>query len=306
MASSENLAQIAGVDIAKYETGVNVVSNFLKYVDRHDVCPEYSTDIHEALAICHQAFEEMPFICDTIGKFPGDFSDAACTLFCKGRKEDFEFDNSAKNSFDEQTARTIFGIHAALILDQERSRHLGKLMGEKEPVPIKTVDQTYEIVKIELPSERHLAYYKQVNQHLKKDLHIRPCGYLSVRPTFVRDGYDRRMPEKAKQRFSEVDVVLVEKDILQSLKVGMKLDMLLCTVIDEGFKFIKYVSRIRPTFYTFLPQELMQHFREPVKTNHPAPNVDDFIVDEDPDAHQDILDSILIGEMSVEDESAVS
>ncbi|KAK0621846.1 hypothetical protein B0T17DRAFT_305690 [Bombardia bombarda] len=48
------------VDFADYGIGVAMVSNFLKYVDRHDVCPEYTEDVRKAQKLCEQALEEIP------------------------------------------------------------------------------------------------------------------------------------------------------------------------------------------------------------------------------------------------------
>ncbi|KAK0641325.1 Argonaute siRNA chaperone complex subunit Arb1-domain-containing protein [Cercophora newfieldiana] len=312
---SGHLSDVAMVDMELFKSGVNVVSNFLKYVDRHDVCPEYSEDIREAIDLCEQALEEIPRILDVTTKFPGDFNSAANTLFCKGRMEDFEFDNYAMEPSDEQPARTIFGVHAAILLDQERSGRLAKLMSEKGLHPIQIAEETFEVVEISPPSDAVRAYYKQVNQHLGKNIDIRPCGSLTVVPTFIQDGFDRVMPKTVAKGSVSTQVLFLEEDMLESLGVGLKIEMVTFTLSAEDLKFIKYIRRILPEFYTYLPQELMFHFREPRKTDRPARSIhdkntggdhDDMFEDSDAgedadDVQEKILESVPVGELSIED-----
>ncbi|KAK0620489.1 Argonaute complex, subunit Arb1 [Immersiella caudata] len=296
-------AEFAQTDPAAFKTGVEVVSNFLKYVDRHDVCPECTEDIHKALEICDRALKEIPRMFKVGNNFPGDFNSAARTMFCKDRMESFEFDNKVQGEVDETKARRCFGTLAAVMLEEGRGRRLAAIMDGKEAPAIETAEKTYEIATITPPCKEHLQYCHQINKYLaRKDQEVRPCGYLTVVPTFIPDGLDHATPEKVAKESTGADTFIMEGDILKSLDVGMKLDMVTCTLVGEGFKFIKYVTQIRPTFYTFLPQELMLHFREPLKTNRPAPNVHDNDVYEDGESPEDVLASIPIGDMSVQDQ----
>lgn len=279
--------------------GVSVVSNFLKYVDRHDVCPEYSDDVRNAIALCEKAMDEMSRINEARVSLPGDFNTSAASLFCKGRREFWEFDNHLGNAFDDKKARLIFGVHSAVLLDKERSAGLGKLLRAREPHAIETAEETIEIMEIILPSSTQSVYYKQINQHLNKGFGIHACGSMVVMPVILRDDVDRVIPQKVIDGPAKTEVIFLEENILKLLDVGMVLDAVTCTLVSDGLKFIKGFSRLRPTFYTFLPQELMLQYKEPVKSDRPAKSADD----EDGVHPQEVLSQIPIGEMSIKDSS---
>jgi hypothetical protein len=271
----------------------------LKYVDRHDVCPEYSDDVRGAIALCEKAMDEMSRIDEAAGALPGNFNTAAASLFCKGRREYWEFDNHLGHAFDDKKARLIFGVHAAVLLDKERSAGLGKRLSEEQPPAIETVEETIKIVEVIPPSSTQTAYYKQVNHHLNKDFDIHACGSMVVMPVILRDGIDRVVPQKVIDGPAKTEVIFLEEKTLKLLEVGMMLDVVTCTLVDDGLKFIKGFSRVRPTFYTFLPQELMLQYKEPIKSDRPAMSAED----EDGESPQEVLSRIPIGEMSIKDSS---
>jgi hypothetical protein len=43
--------------------------------------------------------------------------------------------------------------------------------------------------------------------------------------------------------------------------------------LNTGIRFIKTISRIVPSFYTFLPQQMMRHYKQPRDDDRPAPSV---------------------------------
>ncbi|KAK0637066.1 Argonaute complex, subunit Arb1 [Bombardia bombarda] len=276
---SDDLVKLAGGDMADYSIGVEVVSNFLKYVDRHDVCSEYAEDLRKAHKICEQALEEIPAISQIISLLPGSFNKAARTLFCTQVNEDGFYD--FYDEIDKQTAQTIFGITSAI--DPKYSEGVTG----SDLASVKTAEQTFEICKISLPDEEYRAKYKSINRYLDGNLTIEACGSLTVFPTTIRDGWDNNhvlQDEAAK----EEETFIMEESILRHLKVGMKVTMTVC-MLKIGLKFIKDFKNVRPTFYTFLPQTLMLRYKEPVLNHRPGPNVRNLDAD-------DVLNSIPIGE----------
>ncbi|KAF3171627.1 hypothetical protein TWF225_002242 [Orbilia oligospora] len=63
------------------EKAVNTIKNFLNYILYHNVCPEYTDNIKQAVKTCDKANEELPICAVLSDKFPGDFNKACSTLF---------------------------------------------------------------------------------------------------------------------------------------------------------------------------------------------------------------------------------
>jgi len=255
-----------------YATGVEVVSNFLKYVDRHDACPEYSYDVRRAIALCEEARKEVPRVSTLAGLFPGGFNQAGIALFRKvGNKEPFEYD---ANPFDNDTARPIFGIHLSLLFDVESAKAMAKALVKGSSANMKTAAQAYEIVNIAPASREARNRYIAMGSQLKGKFDIRPCGRLTAKSVTLEKGWDTSNAGKLAGMYAEeVDTFILEDDIMKGLKVGMKMELEVCTIPEAGFKLIKRINALYPAFYTFLPQELMIHFKEPVMSDRPGPSV---------------------------------
>lgn len=262
-----------------------MVSNFLKYVDKHDVCPEYVEDVRKAQQLCEQTLQQMPDIAELLVALPGTFNKAACTLFCsKDNRGYCEFDSniaSPDETLDENTTRTIFGANMALLLQRDYGRYIAETMAKKELVVTETVEETFEVVRISLPTDEVRAKYKKINDHLGKNFQLEPCGSLILRHTVIRNGWDNPSEDITPSEPSKgAEIFFLEEHLLKLLQVEMKLSVVVCT-LSAGFRFIKDVKGVYPTFYTFLPQQLMLHYKEPVKDNRPAPRVQGSGTDED-------------------------
>ncbi len=284
---------------------VEVVSNFLKYVDRHDVCLEYADDVKNAQKICDRALKEIPAIYKLIKLLPGALNKAARAFFCKdGNKESYEFDNGFDNDFsnlgcslDKNTARTLLGVGLAILLGREHSKKIAELMDNKDLFVIDTAERSLEVCEVSLPDDQIRAQYHKISGHLGGGLAgglvIEPCGSLSVRTAVIETGWEMPTLEKALVASERMDTLFLEESILKLLEVGMKLRVTVCT-LNTGFKFIKSINDIYPTFHTFLPQELMVHFKEPVGNERPGPSICG------PEADEDILDQIPIGDLEMD------
>ncbi|KAK4148723.1 Argonaute complex, subunit Arb1 [Chaetomidium leptoderma] len=277
---SENLPRMVGSDVASFRIGVDVVLNFLKYVDRHDVCPEYADDVKNAQRVCLRALEEIPAITQLLELVPGQFNTALGVLHVK--KDDHCDSYSAETLLDTKQAKISHAATISILLEP-KSFPVGMEWSVTD-----TAESTFEILTIELPVEATRAKYKAINQHLTAQADIQPCGTITARPVVIRDGWDNTM---AATILPEADVesqFILEEDILQLLRVGMKLTMGVCT-LNVGLKFIKYFKEIRPSFYAYLPQELMFQYKEPVMNDRPAPSIHDC------DEEEDVLAGVPIG-----------
>lgn len=273
-----------GGSLDAYLLASEVVKNFLKYVERHDVCPEYAADIRNAVQICDLAVEEKPLLMDLVMALPGSFNKAAAVLFTGNEeKSPFEFDNYGQldglgGSLDEDKARLIFGVNLAMQLDLEHGKRAAAALAEGKLTVTETEDMTLEVVEISYPDGKRRATYLAANRCLAGEMEIEACGSVTLRPTSIQDGIDTSSVDVASRVATDEVVFFLEESILELLKVGMKLKVKVCT-LNDGIRFIKALKAVYPTFYTFLPQQLMLNYREPTPYYRRAPNVHDY--DED-------------------------
>lgn len=271
------LSQYAILAESQYRAAVETIFNFLKYVDSHEVCPEYAEDVKKAQKICETALEEMPTVVSVSGQLPGRFNAAAAHLFRAREQEASAFIDDfgswemgeTEKPLDDATARIIFGSTVAILLDKK----LGESLVGSDAAVAETDEGLFEIVGVSLADDVAKAKYQATRHHLDKamGLKVETCGSLTFRPTTVLDGWDNSMNDGIS--FTGEQTVILEEKLLKQLKVGQTVVMTVCTMNVEGFKFIKSVSELRPTFYTFLPQSLMVRFKEPVPDNRPAPSI---------------------------------
>ncbi|KAK4125660.1 hypothetical protein N657DRAFT_591356 [Parathielavia appendiculata] len=267
---SEHLRKMVGSNTADYFMGVDVVLNFLKYVDRHDVCPEYVDDVRNAQQVCRRAHEEVPAISHLRELLPGHFNTALHVLHVKGA-----YDNSSGPDScwgqplpDPKFARISTAATISILLE---ANHYPT---DIEWCVTDTTEMTFEVLTITPPSNAFQAKYKAINKHLADYPDIEPCGTITVRPVIVRDGWDNSMTATIPPEADVESQLILEKDALELMAVGMKLTMAMGT-LNVGLKFIQYIKEIRPSFYVFLPQELMFNYKEPVHNDRPARSVYD-------------------------------
>jgi hypothetical protein len=268
--SSEHLPKMVGSELDDFRMGVDVVLNFLKYIDRHDVCPEYLDDVRGAQKICLQALEEIPAIQEMLRLVPGPFNTALRVLYSK--EEDDQVVDSEYFSEtavpDAKYARISHAATVSILFGPTRFR------ADAEWVVTGTLEYDFEVREVSLPDDAVRAKYKAINEHLRDYPDIQPCGTIIVHPVIIRDGWDNTTSATIPPE-DDADVQLIlEEDILRLLNVGMKLTMEVCT-LNVGLKFIKRVREIKASFYVFLPQELMFNYKEPIPSDRLSRSIHD-------------------------------
>lgn len=262
---------MVGSNTADYLMGVDVVLNFLKYVDRHDVCPEYADDVRNAQRVCLRALEEVPAIWELRELLPGHFNTALSVLYVKGESGSLlGFETCWGQPLPDPKFARI--SHAAtLSILQGGNRY----PTNTEWSVTDTSEMTFEVLTITPPSDAVRAKYKAINQHLVDYPDIEACGTITVRPVIVRDGWDNSMKATIPPEQDVESEFILEESALELMVVGMKLTMTVCS-LNVGLKFIKEVKDVRPSFYVFLPQELMFNYKEPVLNDRPGKSIHDF------------------------------
>ncbi|KAH6856240.1 Argonaute complex, subunit Arb1, partial [Chaetomium sp. MPI-CAGE-AT-0009] len=266
---SEHLPQLVGAKTEQFFMGVDVVLNFLKYVDRHDVCPEYADDVRKAQEVCMKALEELPATTKLLRRLPGHFNTALRVLYIKQEDDDSSnFSVSSDQALpDMKYARASLAATLSCLMGPDR------FPTNAEWFVTDKAELTFEVLAIDLPNDATRAKYKAINQHLTSYPDIQPCGTITARAVIIRDGWDTTGAAISPETGKKCQFVL-EEGALRLLTVGMKLNMGVCT-LNVGLKFIQYIRGILPSFYLFLPQELMFQYKEPVPNDRPARSVYD-------------------------------
>lgn len=255
--------------------GVDVVLNFLKYVDRHDVCPEYADDVKAAQKVCLKALEELPAITELLRRLPGHFNTAIRVLHMKPEDDDSSgFSASSDQALpDIKYARASQAATLSILMGPNR------FPADSEWSVTDKAEQTFEVLSIDPPNDATRAKYKAINQHLTSYPDIQACGTITARPVIIHEGWDNAAATASPEAGKKCQFVL-EEGALRFLTVGMKLTMGVCT-LNVGLKFIQYIRGIRPSFYVFLPQELMFQYKEPVPNDRPSRSIYDHEDEED-------------------------
>lgn len=267
---SEHLVSAAGYDIEMIAMAADVIGNFLKYVAHHDVCPEYEEDINNALGVCERAVEESASILAIWDKLPSHFATCLRVLKCEGCDEQDStgaqgIHKTVTHSHAVNTVAAIASILVPELAKAAATQHDWKV--------IDTSSHSFEICKINLPDETAKAKLQTINLYSPQYPDIEACGTFTANWITIEDGWDH-YPQRSSipHRVPEEIEFVVEESILRLLKVGMKLTLEVCTT-SADWRFIKSFKDIKPSYYTFLPQELMAGFKQPILSERPGPSV---------------------------------
>ena len=273
---------------------IGVVRNFYNYVLMHDVCPEYKDDIRRALRLCDTGEEEIKLVYLARQRLPGQFSLACQELFLPKAEQTPHENNWVRfvrpKKFDPKT----FFCAVLAFLQPELAKKSQDI--EKRHL-VNEMDVDLEIVSIHRPGASNSNIFRRLPSESGEQVY-HPVGTMECKYIRLQDGYDLRDCDLA-QPLGDQDTFFLDDIILEKLKVGMKLRVTVCE-LDSGVKFFKNAPSIYPTFYTFLPQELMRHYKEPVENPRPAPSANSYF------GEGDIFDDEIVeGEQDVGDKEEV-
>jgi hypothetical protein len=239
------------------------VENFLRYVLQHDVCPEYNQNVESALQICKQAREEWPALIQLQQDLPGCFNLAAGELFSSVGANEWSFLSfSRPDGFDPKTTfLAVCALRGEVVTLDQFSQ--GKVEASKE--------QSYcvEVTAV----ERAAASIQERFSALRIEgigYGIEAVGKVFFKPAIIEDEWETlNMPALPTGKDTWV---YLEDSLLTNVFPKMKMDITLVE-LNTGIRFIKTISRIVPSFYTFLPQQMMRHYKQPRDDDRPAPSV---------------------------------
>lgn len=277
----------------------------MRYIQHHDVCPEYADNLKQARKICELSCLEVPCIGEVSRAMPGDFNLACQVLFCSARNAGSVLPGSTDpenvpedtSTWDGDTNCWDTGILVPEGFDAERIFKATisiwqpglidrVLQHTYNPIRvIKTYEDAFDVKEIVSPDEDITNAYNGVKNKVGKTRAIKPVGRAVLTPSIIEDGWDNH-PTMAEGRSDEGEPVslYLENTILANLKEGMKLRLTICQLnigdggnggSDDGIRFIRACSEVLPSFHTFLPQSLMLHYKKPRLCDRPPPSVDD-------------------------------
>ncbi|KAK2589543.1 hypothetical protein QQS21_012780 [Conoideocrella luteorostrata] len=262
---STSLGLLTGFEPKKVEVAISIVEHFLRYVLQHDVCPEYEEDVKSALQVCKQARKEWPMLNQLSNDLPGRFNLAATELFSTVDPEDWSFLRFSRPK--DSDAKTDF--FAVCTLCNEASTIDWFLDGNL--TVSRVFSCTVEVTKVELPSEDTLQKFASL--HIEGNSHAtESVGKVFFKRAVIEDEWVQ--PKVSTSTKDNGIWVYLENKLIKNVVLGMKMEM---TVIElnTGIRIIKTISKIVPSFYTFLPQHMMKHYKARREWDRPAPSVHD-------------------------------
>ncbi|OLN95720.1 Argonaute-binding protein 1 [Colletotrichum chlorophyti] len=266
---SENLPFMTAWDYAHMGKAVGLLENFLTYVLQHDVCPEYEGNIREAMELLTEAKVDLPLSHQALLQFPGQLNLAFSELFCG---DDFNFfQGDVEIGFRRPVdfnPEVVLMIAAATAGSRKQYEAVMEGITDKTIEIIKEQERAMEVVCVCRPDTETRKVVQSIRLEKGMQSGFAPVGTVVLKPCVIEDGYDHgdmRVPSEQEETF------FLDDAILMRLRPGFKLQLSICE-LNIGIKFIKKAHRVLVAWHTYLPQNLMAHFKEPVANERPAPS----------------------------------
>lgn len=256
------------------------------------------------MEICTQALLELPKIGEAGRVIPGDFNLACRVLFCStGVPLDpgdfnpgFQLyqDGKTYEPATGKTAKYPDALHPCMTIPHHfdaqlvfrstialhEPEHIARINDLSDPIRvIHAFEEVYEVVEIVFAKQELMDMYNGISGSDETVRAIEPVGHIVLVPTIIEDGWDNH-PTLAEGRADNPGKPIslyMDHNVLEHLSIGMKMRVTVCKLNlgDEGLEFIKEVAELLPSFYVFLPQSLMMHYKPPKPDTRPPPSAED-------------------------------
>lgn len=268
------------------DTCCNVVRNFLNYLLFHGVCPEYTQEIMSARIICDKAKKELWAIRHLNYFLPGSFNMACSTLYGGHFKDKWLPVGNLWRASDAMIAemgQKIVGMEdqeaqcvvktAISVMDNEK---MPKAAAAETLHVVKVEELALEIVEVVRADPKVIDAYAHSKDYKGKEGGMKPLGKLRLKHIDNPDPSNEDCSEDGMDEpinYNAVEEFWLEDSILEHCIVGVKM-LAKVWELNTGAKYFDQISGICCSFYTVLPQERMQGWREPELNQRGPPTVD--------------------------------
>ncbi|EFX05968.1 hypothetical protein CMQ_4037 [Grosmannia clavigera kw1407] len=270
---SVELRDLASCSEERLLMGVDVVDNFLRYIQIHDVCPEYETDVRQARVVCDRAKTELMSCRYAQTAMPGQFNIACVKLFYN--EPTHKAFNDGLDPLDKVPkdcdAEAIFQTTVALQPRLAGNKTIEMSKDVKSIHILTTREIDLEISGLVLPSDETVQRYSAAGS---PRCPILPAGVVVAKHHNIDEGYaNQPRPSAVELAGRGNEAFFLDRELMALLCPGTKLRVVVHE-LNCDLNFISTVKDVHPSFYTFLPQELMMEWKEPRENDREAPSVD--------------------------------
>jgi len=242
----------------------NIIRNFFNYLLYHNVCPEYTDQIREALSTFEGIESEYVQLAEVQSIFPGDFS-KACSILCGGYYANSQYQGNwmdgdvatdPNNGLDAQEARWIACAGVAAFASPSKDADLDlsteiKIVKTEEDVGLEVIAI---MLPVEMPEETQEFFSKL------KGTFVPPMGKLVCKRYQFQHAAPLDLPSNDASHHGSFEFLLDEGS-LQKCYPGLKF---IATVKETsaGLCFIDYWSECYGTFYTWCWNDKAKDYKE--------------------------------------------
>lgn len=250
----ETLLAHTGYDLSEIRQGIFIVENFLRYIATHDVCPEYHHQVKASIDFFPTIWHDLCACWEAMCCLPGEFNNAACKIYREMLEKYVSVEGERLHPGIVWS--TIMHQHEPMTFDSFfRSWKLiqGYELDRQE-------DRTFEIVEVLPPSD---AVKRQTSANNKEnpDVDYPEFGSIKVRDTYIADGW-AVIGDKTHGLTDDTHMLYFQANVLDAFEPGMKLRVNV-GILRNGRMFIIKPFCVMPSWYVFLPQNLMINYKEP-------------------------------------------
>ncbi|GAB7330970.1 hypothetical protein MBLNU13_g02480t1 [Cladosporium sp. NU13] len=257
------------------QAACNVLRNFFNYLLYHNVCAEYSYQIHAAIDALKLIEVEYVKLAEVQTSFPGAF-DIACSTLLDGHYSKIGYQGTWMDTEDVKVTKTGFSKDDARAIVNAGIAAFGELPEIKAVLDhhvVKAEEEVgFEVTSI-VPSAETAEWAQPFFDKLE-DTVVKPLGKLSCKRIHFQKAAPLDLPAGYKEGPQSFEFLL-DDETLQKCFTGMKF---IATVhqINSGFWFIDRWSECHGTFYTWCWNERAKESKEyvdPFKLTRPKSKV---------------------------------
>ena len=250
---------------------VHVIRNFLNYLLHHDVCPEHAEQIQAARETCDVGEAQLSLIGKSCRMLPGQFNVACSTLFGGWYNETYNHsgdwgadDTINASSMTLEQAKKCFIAGMASNSSPQMFEKYQEHTAASRKQPLRQFRTGFEVTELKF-ADREVKHLYRLPQYQA----YKCVGKVKARTwynpaSYAEDLTEEEEKERANQtrEISEYEFWL-EEEVMEMMFQGMKLE---AEVYETtfGMYFFDTVSQVACSFFSFIPNDMMDGWREHV------------------------------------------